>query len=166
VQVDYNDSRINTRVGPKLKIVIVVLMLGLIAFVAFRTSGPWLALRAKYPGPSPENLQFARGTIELRSANRAGVAIHKESVEATLGPTSVSLAMRAPMGIFLRPIAVPAQAVATCERRQMSERAIGIELWLSEAAVGIGFPLLDETTVLNWCREHGIRLIGDAATAK
>jgi hypothetical protein len=149
----------------KLKIGIAIVIVGLIGAVAMRSSGPWRALRARYPGPTPEHLQeLGRGTVELRSAGQAGVVVHSESIQSDLGATAVSLGMRSPMGLFLRPIQIPAVAVSTCERRKMSGQSAGIELWVRDVGIGVGFPLLDESTVLTWCREHGIQVLGDPKT--
>jgi hypothetical protein len=143
----------------KLKVGIVAVVVFIIGAVMVRTSGPWLALRAKYPGTASVDARFARGSVDLRSADKVGVVTHQDSVDFTFNPSSVSIGMKSPFGVWLRPIELPAHAITTCQPRALAGLAHGIELWVADVGIGVGLHAMDEATVLSWCREHGIRVL-------
>lgn len=158
-----NESSKRSHVGVKAGVAAVVVAIIVIA-LAMRTSGPWLDLRAKYPGPDGD-YYFASNTVELRSAEKLGVALYTQSA-MEWHEAALSLGMRNPVGWFLRPLLIPATAIASCERRKMNGPWTGIELWVADAGIGIGFPGYDEKAVLAWCRERGIRVLEDKSAAQ
>ena len=150
-----------------LKAGVAVVLVAVIVFaVMIRTSGPWMELSAKYPGRDGGNYRFGRDTVELRGEGQLGVAVHREVIAIDWGESALSLAMRKPLGWFFRPLRVPTTAIASCQRRSMSGAWTGIELWVADAGIGIGFPRYDEKTVLDWCRGRGIQIIADKPAAQ
>lgn len=159
-----NESSKQSRLGVQAGVAAVVVA-AVVITVAIRTSGPWLELRARYPGPAGGNYHFGRNTVELRSAEKLGVALYTQSA-TEWHEAGVSLGMRNPMGWFLRPLLIPAKGIASCERRKMNGLWTGIELWVADPGIGIGFPGYDEKSVLAWCRERGIRVLEDKSAAQ
>lgn len=158
------DNKLSSRPGVKVIVAMVVVAIVVIA-VAIRTSGPWLDLRAKYPGPDSGDLRLAGIKVELRSAGRVGVAVY-HAVAPEWGEATLSLSLRSPMKFFFQPIRIPVEAIASCEKRDMSGAWTGIELWVADPGIGVGFPAYDQKKLLTWCRERGIRIIEEKPAAR